>query len=67
MRGIYPGEYAVDEIPEGVRVVPQFDDLVHPARKIGYIRIGDAFVDDDGDECTLEDMHWWNWCRFSRA
>lgn len=66
--GIYPGQYAFHEIPQGVRVVPQFDDLVHPARKIGYIRDGDLFTDDDGDIATLEDMRrWWSWVKFSPA
>lgn len=66
VRGIYRGEYAIAEIPEGVRGVPQFDDLVHPMRKIGYVRTGDVFIDDDGDTLTLDDMkRWWSWVKFS--
>lgn len=66
LRGVYPGQYSVDEVPEGTRVVPQFDDLVHPMQKIGYVRTGDSFVDDDGYAMNLAEMRrWWAWVKFS--
>lgn len=64
---------AIDDIPAGVLVVPEFDDLRHPMRKTVYEVVSKSyrhpggnyrfFVDEaDGEQFSAEAFgKWWGW------
>ncbi|WP_040828915.1 hypothetical protein [Nocardia jiangxiensis] len=63
----------IEDIPAGVLVVPEFDDLVHPMRKTVYAVVNKSyrhpggnervFIDEsDGEQFSAEQFDkWWGW------
>lgn len=52
------------QIPIGTRFRPNFDELVHPVKRLPYRKQGeDLYVDlTDGEELTEHQMlNWWSW------
>lgn len=52
------------EIPDGARFMPNFDELVHPMRRLPYRKITkNLYIDlSDGEQLSEDEMYrWWGW------